>query len=249
MNDQIKRRYWLLIIIGMIVMFVGVVLMVISPIIVTQNTSKYDFTQTGQIGDTIGGITAPIAAIFGSILIFISFLEQWKANKQQWLMFEKKNMEELYLKRIEYLKNDLKNEFEKDSNLFQNLNDVLHKSDQEISKEQFFDFVILNLKKLILINHYTVSILKIVDDIKKDTTLPQPSKEFMLDNLYYIFSNYFSDSFFVYSKRIESLYGMHNDTETTPILSFLKKHVQNLATFLPLINKELRSRNLSLQTE
>jgi hypothetical protein len=36
---------------------------------------------TGQIGDTIGGLTAPIINIVGSILIYASFVAQNKANK------------------------------------------------------------------------------------------------------------------------------------------------------------------------
>ncbi|WP_345954770.1 hypothetical protein [Mucilaginibacter sp. PAMB04168] len=45
--------------------------------------NSWDFSETGQIGDTIGGITAPIINIIGSILIYISFLSQNKANKLQ----------------------------------------------------------------------------------------------------------------------------------------------------------------------
>ena len=42
-----------------------------------------NFTGTGQIGDTIGGITAPIIGLIGAVLIFISFLAQIEANKIQ----------------------------------------------------------------------------------------------------------------------------------------------------------------------
>ncbi|MEI6124846.1 MAG: hypothetical protein WCQ95_14615 [Bacteroidota bacterium] len=45
--------------------------------------SSWDFSHTGQIGDTISGIASPIINIVGSLLIFISFLSQNKANKLQ----------------------------------------------------------------------------------------------------------------------------------------------------------------------
>lgn len=40
-----------------------------------------DFTQTGQIGDTIGGITAPIIGIISAILVYSAFIEQNRANQ------------------------------------------------------------------------------------------------------------------------------------------------------------------------
>ena len=43
----------------------------------------YDFSNTGQIGDTIGGIMGPFVAIAASFLTFIAFWVQYKANVQQ----------------------------------------------------------------------------------------------------------------------------------------------------------------------
>ena len=42
-----------------------------------------DFTGTGQIGDTIGGIIGPFVAIAAAGLTFIAFWVQYKANIQQ----------------------------------------------------------------------------------------------------------------------------------------------------------------------
>ncbi|VTP95811.1 hypothetical protein [Sphingobacterium daejeonense] len=39
-----------------------------------------DFTQTGNIGDTIGGITAPIIGLIGAILVFLALKAQTQAN-------------------------------------------------------------------------------------------------------------------------------------------------------------------------
>ncbi len=48
-------------------------------------SSFFDFTQTGPIGDTIGGITAPFFNLLAAILIFISFRAQVKANSIQFI--------------------------------------------------------------------------------------------------------------------------------------------------------------------
>lgn len=69
-----------------ILLIVGVVLLIIvSPIVLTMNSrfDIFDFSQTGQIGDTIGGITSPIINFMGAILVYLSFNEQSKANKIQ----------------------------------------------------------------------------------------------------------------------------------------------------------------------
>lgn len=55
----------------------------ISPLIFTANGCIVDFTETGQIGDTIGGIMNPIVALAGVFVTFIAFLMQVAANKIQ----------------------------------------------------------------------------------------------------------------------------------------------------------------------
>lgn len=42
-----------------------------------------DFSSTGEIGDTIGGIMGPFVAIAAAGLTFIAFWVQYKANIQQ----------------------------------------------------------------------------------------------------------------------------------------------------------------------
>lgn len=43
----------------------------------------FKLSGTGQIGDTIGGITAPVINLIGAILVYISFKAQINANKLQ----------------------------------------------------------------------------------------------------------------------------------------------------------------------
>ena len=48
----------------------------------TSEFSLISFTDTGQIGDTIGGTTAPFLGFFGSILVYLSLKAQIDANEQ-----------------------------------------------------------------------------------------------------------------------------------------------------------------------
>ena len=59
-------------------------IIIIAPILLTQFSSFYSFnTNTGAIGDTIGGITAPFVNLLAAYLVYKSFAAQIKANKQQ----------------------------------------------------------------------------------------------------------------------------------------------------------------------
>ena len=63
---------------ALIVLFV---LILILPIVLTKLPfTLFDLSQTGQIGDTIGGITAPFIGIIAGYLTFLAFHEQSKAN-------------------------------------------------------------------------------------------------------------------------------------------------------------------------
>lgn len=52
------------------------------PVLFTES-GRLDFRNTGQIGDTIGGIMGPFVAIAAAILTFLAFWVQFKANEQQ----------------------------------------------------------------------------------------------------------------------------------------------------------------------
>lgn len=60
---------------------IGIILVIISPFIFTRQLGFISFKETGQIGDTIGGITAPIVNLIGAILVFFALHAQIEANK------------------------------------------------------------------------------------------------------------------------------------------------------------------------
>ena len=73
-----------------IILVVGIILVIISPILLTREFGWISFEDTGQIGDTIGGITAPIVNLIGAVLVYYAFLLQLDANK---LIFQQINEE------------------------------------------------------------------------------------------------------------------------------------------------------------
>lgn len=58
------------------------VLTCLLPILFTQLPALFDFRETGQIGDTIGGTMGPFIALIASFLTFIAFWAQYDANRE-----------------------------------------------------------------------------------------------------------------------------------------------------------------------
>jgi hypothetical protein len=73
----------------LILVFIIIVISFLSPFILTRNSvnSDFDFSKTGQIGDTIGGLMNPFIALAGVIVTGLAFYIQYKANQQQREMF------------------------------------------------------------------------------------------------------------------------------------------------------------------
>ena len=61
---------------------VVLIIMLSLPFLLTRR-GFIDFSQTGQIGDTIGGIIGPFVAIIAAALTFVAFYVQYQANKFQ----------------------------------------------------------------------------------------------------------------------------------------------------------------------
>ncbi len=80
-----KTTIWILVLSGILLIF-----SFFSPLIFTlPNISEsVNFTETGQIGDTIGGILNPFIALVGILLTFLAFYMQIKANQIQITQFE-----------------------------------------------------------------------------------------------------------------------------------------------------------------
>jgi hypothetical protein len=67
-----KEKFWF-ILIGLLILSLT--------IIFSQFSWLLSFADTGEIGDTIGGITAPFMSFFGSVLVYLALKSQIDANK------------------------------------------------------------------------------------------------------------------------------------------------------------------------
>lgn len=90
-----------------ILFILGAVLIIFAPFLFTRSLGLISFENTGQIGDTIGGITSPIASLIGSILVFYALRAQIEANKLIFDQFEHQKKEEAYRKINIYLSEQL----------------------------------------------------------------------------------------------------------------------------------------------
>jgi hypothetical protein len=77
------------------------------PYLLTKKSSiGIDFTNTGQIGDTIGGIMGPFIEIAAAILTFFAFWVQYQANEQQKNDLEIERFENRFYNLIEIHRNN-----------------------------------------------------------------------------------------------------------------------------------------------
>lgn len=97
MNIKLSKLEWVL-----FVLF-GIIVLII-PILLTRESSMISFTDTGEIGDTIGGTTAPFLGFFGSILVYLALKAQIEANEHVRKQFEKQEIDSKVEKRIAYFK-------------------------------------------------------------------------------------------------------------------------------------------------
>lgn len=83
-----------------LILFLALVCICMLPYLFT----KYrflDFTETGQIGDTIGGIMSPFVGILAAVLAFMAFWIQYLANEEQRIAIDE-NKTEIQKQQLRY---------------------------------------------------------------------------------------------------------------------------------------------------
>ena len=101
---------------AIILLLTGLVLIIVAPILITRSAGLISFENTGQIGDTIGGITAPISGLIGSVLVYLALKAQIEANEiiQNQIAEQKKDEKyrKLYLyvsDQVEFVRREINN--------------------------------------------------------------------------------------------------------------------------------------------
>jgi hypothetical protein len=88
--------------IALIVLAAGIVCLLVAPYLFTR-PGNISFKETGPIGDTIGGITAPITGLIGSILVFLALRAQIVANEIIQGQIRDQKIEEQMKKEVGYI--------------------------------------------------------------------------------------------------------------------------------------------------
>lgn len=84
-------------------LLIGIILVIVSPFLFTRGWSGISFKDTGTIGDTIGGITAPLTSLIGSILIYFALKAQIDANKLIQDQFDEQKKGDIERKKLSYI--------------------------------------------------------------------------------------------------------------------------------------------------
>lgn len=79
-----------------------------APYVFTRSFGCYQFNEsTGAIGDTIGGITAPICSLIGSILVYLALKAQIDANKLINIQFEYQKLNSFITDQVNLIRSDI----------------------------------------------------------------------------------------------------------------------------------------------
>lgn len=85
-----------------IIITVSALFVLVAPWLFTRSLGFVSFKDTGTIGDTIGGITAPITSLLGAFLVYKALKAQIDANKLIFEQFEHQKEEDSYKKLLLY---------------------------------------------------------------------------------------------------------------------------------------------------
>ncbi len=91
-----------------LVLGIGSLLLLFGPLLLSQPWGLGGFSETaGHVGDAIGGITAPITGLIGSILVYFALKAQIEANEQIQSQIENQEAEAEQQKKVQYIKDDI----------------------------------------------------------------------------------------------------------------------------------------------
>lgn len=170
---------------GFIILGIGCLLIAFMPLLFSRPWELFNigFSKTGEIGDTIGGISAPFVGLLGAILVYISFIEQWKANRIQAEQFNANQKKSVELEAVNLIWN-LYNIISDDLNSGMHnklsailLGDVETGTHDGINPLKFIDLSMqhyLSVERLLLLN----------DKFKKDETMSTLYHTIFIANIY-----------------------------------------------------------------
>ncbi|MCL5245547.1 hypothetical protein M4I21_06995 [Cellulophaga sp. 20_2_10] len=136
---------------------------IISPYLFTRESFLgISFDETGAIGDTIGGITSPFVNLLAAFLVYLSFREQTKSNKEQ---IENNNQSYIY----RLLDDVLKNKIYTEENFFEGYKNALSSVNLQTNSQSSDDLKNIHFHKVDdLINSVNFLIFEIENKLKDE---------------------------------------------------------------------------------
>jgi hypothetical protein len=163
------------------IILIALISIFILPKLYINSSLGPQYEETGGIGDTINGISAPFIAIAASILTFLAFWVQFRSNQEQKKQFAKQNQDQLFFKLLEKQESRI-------------VNSSFISGGEKCSSYQLLETIALNLKNKIQVNH--------LPDLARDLIINQPT---LLDNAQMLKIFNLSPSFPITSNRFETI--------------------------------------------
>lgn len=216
-----------------ILLVIGMILILFATVyIFTRNAfyNDFDLSKSGAIGDTIGGITAPVINLIGAILVYLSFKAQIIANKIQFKFItdeiKSRENERNYELTIELFK-----QFKEDFSKLKYDN----KEDSEALESFSYGFDVIETKKTLeksVTTKFYLNFIFILNEYAQILSRIE-KKEMMLDEKKLIFTLVFA---FYQTKLdkscktiLDKIVKLENSTRGSDLLEKIKKSNNSLA--------------------
>lgn len=188
-----------------LILILGIIILIIPPLLALPAFSSFlNFSNSGQIGDTIGGITSPFINAIGAILVFLAFKEQIKANnlikEQQYFQHIQEQIHRLEDNFIDLseVNNDIYQGITSSKQLLNNFNDQGVQEHYSISKSA--------LSKAI----YTTTVFELTSDLINKM---ESNKEFLFKKLKMIYIIIYQEKYLRIAEALKHVTNMKSSTK------------------------------------
>ncbi|MBF9252341.1 hypothetical protein I2I11_03460 [Pontibacter sp. 172403-2] len=187
-----------------LVIVLGLIILVIPPLLKLPAISKFfDFSSAGQVGDTIGGITAPFINAIGAILVFLAFKEQIKANN----LIKEQQLFQHIQEQIHRLEDNFIDLSKVNDSIYFDIREsskLLNNFDKGVQKSYFIRKSALN-KAL-----YTTTVFELTADIINKM---ESNKDFLFKKLKMVYLIIYQDKYQNLDKYLKGLMHMESSTK------------------------------------
>ncbi len=175
----------------------------------------FDFSKSGQIGDTIGGVTAPFINGLAAILVFIAFKAQIKANE----IFKSQERTRIILEQIALIQEDK-------LDVIPIIVSLTRGSMQHI-KTSLQDYMLIAMNKIIYFTTEVHLAYELIEEFEGE-------KNFLYRKLYYLYVTRYKESLSSLKIELAKIDSVHNDYQ---------KYVTELCSDIDYLNNNLADVN------